>query len=79
MEPFYGQKIDPVHQQQVIKKILLKYRKEPPTEELKRKIYNELVEAKAQGKITIPFKVVMRKHSRDKQRDYIEVILDTKV
>ncbi len=64
-------------EQATIERILAKYRLEPVSEELKKTIYNDLVAAKADGKISIPFKVVMRK--ADAQRDYIEVVLDTKV
>ena len=79
MDPFYGREIDPSQQKEEIKKILSKYIQEPVSDDLKRKIYNELIDAKARGKITIPFKVVMRKTPGNVHRDYIEVILDTKV
>lgn len=79
MEPFYGQEIDPDQQKKEIKKILSKHIHEPVSEELKKKIYNELIEAKESGKIAIPFKVVMRKSPDSVHRDIIEVILDTKV
>ncbi|MCC5832871.1 MAG: hypothetical protein JJU12_07510 [Chlamydiales bacterium] len=79
MEPFYGQEIDPELQKREIKKILSKYNREPVSEELKKQIYHDLVVAKEQGKILIPFKVVMRKSPDASRRDFIEVILDTKV
>lgn len=79
MEPFYGSEIHPDLQQKEINKILSKYIQEPVSKDLKKKIYDELTTAKASGKITIPFKVVMRKHPSDVHRDFIEVILDTKV
>ena len=79
MEAFYGKQIDPTTEQETIEKILSKYRKMPVTDELKKSIYNELCTAKASGVITIPFKIVMRKDPHRKGRDYIEVILDTKV
>ena len=79
MEPFYGRDIHPDQQQEEIKKILSKYSQEPVSEELKKKIYNTLMQAKAVGKISIPFRVVMRKTPDHLHRDFIEVILDTKV
>jgi hypothetical protein len=79
MRPFYGKEIDPGSEQECIEKILSKYRHEPVSEELKKKIHNELAAAKARGVISIPFKVVMQKDSTGKHPDYIEVILETKV
>lgn len=79
VEPFYGEIIDPEEEQEQIDKILFKYKSEPASEDLKKKIYNELAAAKAAGIISIPFKIVMRKASTPAQVDLIEVILDTKV
>lgn len=79
VEPFYGINIDPEKEKEKIQKILSKYVQEPVSDDLKEKIYKELLEAKAKGIILIPFKVVMRKHPTDLHRDFIEVILDTKV
>ncbi len=79
MKPFYGKKIDPDAEAETIKKILSKYRKKPVSDELKKNIYYDLCTAKAEGVITIPFKVILHKREHDKQHDYIEVLLDTKV
>ncbi len=77
--PFYGVEILPDQEQAYIRKILLKYRNEPVTDELKAKIWDELQMEKYDGRIKIPFKVVMKKDFFRKFPDTIEVILDTKV
>lgn len=77
--PFYGIDIIRRKEQQYIQNLLQKYLKEPVTDELKSKIWDELQMEKHRGKITIPFKVVMRRDAQKKFPDYIEVILDTKV
>lgn len=58
---FYGQEIVRDNQQQYIDNLLKKYKKEPVTEELKEKIWNDLQHEKHLGNITIPFKVVIRR------------------
>lgn len=77
--PFYGIEIFRRKEQDYIKKLLKKYRNEAVTDELKAKIWDELQMEKYHGRITIPFKVVMRRDSSKKFPDYIEIILDTKV
>lgn len=77
--PFYGVEIIRRQQQEYINQLLEKYKKHPVNDELKSKIYEELQMEKFHGRLTIPFKVVMRKDSSKKFPDYIEVILDTKV
>lgn len=77
--PFYGTEIVRGQEQEYIKKILKKYNKEPVTEELKAKIWDELQMEKYKGNIKIPFKVVLRRDASKKYPDCIEVILDTKV
>ena len=77
--PFYGAEIYADREQEYIQSLLKKYRKEPPTESLKQKIWDELCAEKQAGRIKIPFKVVMRKDPSKKFPDAIEVILDTKV
>lgn len=77
--PFYGTEIYQNDEQAYINKLLLKYKKEPPTEELKAKIYDELQMEKHFGRIKIPFKVNLKKDPTKKFPDYVEVILDTKV
>lgn len=77
--PFYGYEIIRRQEQEYIQNLLKKYKGEAVTEELKKKIWDELQMEKYLGKVTIPFKVVMRRDSMGKFPDYIEVILDTKV
>ncbi len=77
--PFYGTVIYRGREEEYIKNILKKYRHEPATEELKKKIWEELQMAKYEGLVTIPFKVVLRRDSSGKFPDYVEIILDTKV
>lgn len=79
MEPFYGKEIHPGEQQNIVNKILSKYSRETVSDELKKKIHDELTAAKWEGIITIPFKVSIRKDVTGIHRDFIEVILDTKV
>lgn len=77
--PFYGSEIIRSKQQEYIKKLLEKYRKELVSEELKKKIWDELQMEKHHGRITIPFKLAVRRDPYGKFPDIIEVILDTKV
>jgi hypothetical protein len=77
--PFYGQEVYRNQQQKYIQNLLKKYKKEPATEELKKKIWDELQMEKHKGKITIPFKIVLRQDSSGKYPNFVEVILDTKV
>lgn len=77
--PFYGMEIVRRTQQEYINQLLQKYRKEPVTEELKAKIWDELQQEKFHGRITIPFKVTLRRDASEKFPPYVEVILDTKV
>lgn len=77
--PFYGHVIVRPNEEEYIKNLLKKYKQEPVTQELKKKIWDELQMEKHLGNIKIPFKVVMRRDITRKFPDYIEVILDTKV
>lgn len=77
--PFYGVEIHPDQEEAYIKKLLSKYQNEPVTEELRKKVWDELQQEKYLGKIKIPFKVVMRRDERKQYPDMIEVILDTKL
>lgn len=79
MKPFYGKEIDPASEKQVIEKILSKYRCEPVSADLKKRIYNELSQAKETGLITIPFKIVFHEGTESFRPPCIEVILETKV
>ncbi len=78
-EPFYDQEIIRRQQHEYINEILSKFKGEKPSEELKRKIYEELMMEKHLGRISIPFKVVLRKDPHQQFPDIVEVILDTKV
>lgn len=77
--PFYGVNILRKREQDYIQKILRKYKNEPATEELKKKIWDELQMEKSLGNLKIPFKVTLRKDPSKKYPDQVEVILDTKV
>ena len=77
--PFYGEEIVRRTEQEYINNLLKKYRKEPVTEELQAKIWDELQMERYHGRIKIPFKVVLRRDIYKKYPDTIEVILDTKV
>ena len=63
----------------ISRSLLKKYDKEPATEELKKKIWDELQNEKFLGRVTIPFKIVLRRDPKGQFPSYIEVILDTKV
>lgn len=76
---FYDRPIVRNQEQNYINNILKKYRKLPANEELKQKIWEELQQEKYLGKITIPFKIALRKDPSRKFPDFIEIILDTKV
>ena len=76
---FYDKPIVRNQQQNYINSLLKKYKKEPATEELKQKIWDELQHEKSIGNITIPFKIALRKDPSKKFPDFIEIILDTKV
>jgi len=77
--PFYGYDVLRHREQKYINDILAKYKDEPVTDDLKKKIWDELQQAKFEGRVTIPFKVVTRRDTYGKYPEFIEVILDTKV
>ncbi len=77
--PFYGEEIYRVRQQEYIQKLLEKYKKDPVDDNLKKKIWDDLQMEKYTGRITIPFKVALRRDPYHNIPDYIEIILDTKV
>jgi hypothetical protein len=77
--PFYDVEIVRRSEQEYIQSLLKKYRHEPVTEELQAKIWDELQMEKHLGRVTIPFKISMRRDAHKQFPDYIEVILDTKV
>lgn len=76
---FYDRAILPNREEELIESILEKYRGETANESLKKKIWDELQELKFQGKISIPFKIMLRGDLTGKYPPCIEVILDTKV
>lgn len=76
---FYDHPILRYREQQYIQQLLKKYQQEPVSEELKKKVWNELQMEKYAGRITIPFKIATRRDPYGKFPDCIEVILDTKV
>lgn len=78
-EPFYGYEIVRREQQELIEKLLNKYRSLPADNNLKQKIWDELQMEKFKGNLTIPFKIALRKNISGNFPDYIEIILDTKV
>ena len=77
--PFYGKEIIRRQEQEYIQQLLRKYKDLPVTEELQSKIWDELQMEKHLGRLTIPFKVTMRRDAYQQYPAYIEVILDTKV
>lgn len=77
--PFYGVEIIRRREKEYIQNLLRKYKHEPVTEDLQRRIWDELQMEKHKGLITIPFKVIIRRDSHKKYPDHIEIILDTKV
>ena len=77
--PFYGNEIIRRREQEYINGLLKKYRHLEVNDELQSKIWNELQMEKHAGRITIPFKITMRKDMNKDFPDYIEIILDTKV
>lgn len=78
-EPFYGKWILRDREQEYIRNLLKKYRDKEVNEELKQQVYDELMMEKYHGRISIPFRVVVRRDVYGKYPTYIEVILDTKV
>lgn len=77
--PFYGYEIVRRREQEHIKQLLKKYQNEPVSDDLKKKVWDELQMEKHLGRVTIPFKMAVRRDPYGKFPDLIEVILDTKV
>lgn len=77
--PFYGQKIARLQQQELVQEVLNKFHKRPVDEELKKDVYNELSQLKFEGKLTMPFKVIIQKDETGFREDYLDVLLETKV
>lgn len=78
-KPFYGIEIIRRKEQAYIKELLKKYQNQPVSDELKKQVWDELQMGKYEGRITIPFKLAVRKDPYGKFPDQIEIILDTKV
>lgn len=76
---FYGKPIIARNEQEYVQDILKKYKDQQATEELKQKIWDELQLEKQLGRLSIPFKVVLRKDPSEIYPPYVEVILDTKL
>lgn len=72
--PYYDKEIVRRQEQEYINELLSKYRGERADEGLKQKIWEELMLEKHLGRVSIPFKVVLKKDP-----DVVEVILDSKV
>lgn len=77
--PFYGRHIIRNDEEAYIEDLMKKYQNEPVSEDLKKKVWDELQMEKHLGHITIPFKIGVRRDPYGKFPDIIEVILDTKV
>jgi hypothetical protein len=77
--PFYGHDIVRENQQAYINNLLKKYKNDPVNEELKKKIWDDLQMEKYNGRVTIPFKVILHRDVNGLFPEYIEVVLDTKV
>ncbi len=76
---FYGKPILEEREAEYVKKVLNKYRHEKADEELKKKIWDDLQHEKYEGRLSIPFKVVLRRDEYGRYPDMVEVILDTKL
>ncbi|MCB1136212.1 MAG: hypothetical protein KDK78_08090 [Chlamydiia bacterium] len=76
---FYGSTISRQQQEEVIEHALAKYKGLPATEDLRQKVYNDLMLLKHEGAVTIPFKVLLKVDENRNTRPHIEVILDTRV
>jgi hypothetical protein len=77
--PFYGFDILRKRQEDLIRTLLSKFKGRNADEALQKDIWDELQTAKKDGKVTIPFKVVLRRDAYRRYPTYVEVILDTKV
>jgi hypothetical protein len=78
-QPYYGKVICRDQQQIYIDKTLAKYKGESATEELRKKVYDDLMWEKHLGNVLIPFKVILNKDESGHGMDYIDILLDSKV
>jgi len=76
---FYEKPILEDQEAEYVNKILNKYKDEPAGEELKKKIWDDLQHEKSEGRLSIPFKVVLRRDEYGRYPPTVEVILDTKL
>lgn len=76
---FYEKEVVRDDEQKYINNLLSKYKNEPASDELKEKIWNELMYEKHLGNITIPFKIAMNRDPDGLYPDAIEIILDTRI
>lgn len=77
--PFYGHVIIRRKEEEYIKFLMQKYQDLPVDESLKQKVWEELQMEKHLGRVTMPFKLAIRKDPYGKFPNLLEVILDTKV
>lgn len=78
-QPFYGKRVDRKAEQEYIQKLLRKYQNEPFSDELKKKVWDDLAQEKHLGNITIPFNLDVIKDPTGKFPNLIQVVLDSKV
>ncbi len=76
---FYDRPVLADREQEYIQNLLKKYSNAEANEELKQKIWDELQTEKQLGRITIPFKLALRRDPTHQFPNYVEVILDTKL
>lgn len=76
---FYGKTIIRRREQAVIQEVLKKYSAHIADENLKNIIHEELSDLKAKGVISIPFKVHLVKAPNKNFKNYVQILLDTKV
>jgi len=76
---FYDKAILEDRESETVKKILSQYKNEKADEELKKKIWDDLQHEKCEGRLSIPFKVVLRRDEYGRYPPTVEVILDTKL
>ena len=77
--PYYGSVISRNRQQEYIEEVLAKYKGEDANQELKEKVYYDLMHLKDLGLVTIPFSVELTHDESGHHIDTVTVLLDTKV
>lgn len=76
---FYDKPIFRHREQTYIESLLAPLAHEAADDALKKKIWDMLQNEKALGRLSIPFKVTLRRDAYGKFPPYIEIILDTKL